>query len=142
LGEFEVSIACKLYRSRTAEGWEFVALDFDDDEEVADYGTAGWKGPPLELVFTDVVISIKKRFLGEKESSCFSIGLIFDAEFDMRREPFVAQCEDASEKARAWSTTGISESVVGRRIGRVLDGLLQFAMPAGTGARHAVLLLA
>ncbi len=78
----------------TAEGWEFVALDFDDEEEVADYGTADWKGPPLEVVFTDIVISIKKRFLGEKESSCFTIGLIFDAEFDMGREPLVAQRED------------------------------------------------
>ena len=73
------------------------------------------------------MISIKKRFLGEKESSCFTIGLTFDAQFDMAREPSVAQCEDASEKARAWSTTGISELVVGRRIGRALDGLLQFA---------------
>ena len=42
-------ICVNWYRGRTAEGWEFVALDFDDEEEVADYGTADWKAPRLRL---------------------------------------------------------------------------------------------
>ena len=38
------------YRNRTADGWEFVAID----HKVADYGTADWKGRPLEVVFADI----------------------------------------------------------------------------------------
>ena len=86
------------YRSRTAENWEFVGLDY----KVTDYGTADWKGRPLEVVFIDVLISMKNRLLGENQSSCFTLGLIFDAEFQMPREPFGKKCEEAAEPLRAW----------------------------------------
>ena len=86
------------YRSRTADGWEFVALD----HKVADYGTAVWKDRPLEVVFADIAISMKNRLLGDNKTFCFGLGLIFDAEFQMYREPFEADCENASEPARAW----------------------------------------
>jgi hypothetical protein len=86
------------YRSRTADGWEFVALD----HKVADYGTADWKGRPLEVVFADISISMKNRLLGENKTFCFSLGLIFDAEFQMYRDPFEKECEDAAEPSRVW----------------------------------------
>jgi hypothetical protein len=86
------------YRNRTADGWEFVAID----QQVTDYGTADWKGRPLDVVFTDISISMKNRLLGEKKTSCFSLGLIFDAEFQMYREPLEAECENAAEPSRVW----------------------------------------
>ena len=86
------------YRSRTAENWEFVGLD----HKVTDYGTADWKGRPLEVVFTDIFISMKNRLLGENQTSCYTLGLIFDAEFQMAREPFEEKCEDAAEPSRDW----------------------------------------
>lgn len=84
-------------------GWEFVALD----DQVSDYGTVDWKGRPLETAFANVLISMKNRILGEKKKFCWSLGIIFDAEFDMRREPFEEQgasesCPDNSEKLRRW----------------------------------------
>ena len=91
------------YHSLTAKGWEFAALDFAvDHAEVADYGTAAWKGRPLETVVTDILISMKNNFLGKKESTCFRLGLIFDPEFHMYREPFEKECEDAAEPLQAW----------------------------------------
>jgi hypothetical protein len=91
------------YRSRTAGGWEVVAVDFAfNHEEVADYGTADWEGRPLETVFTNIDIWTKNRLLGKKESSCWKLGLIFDAEYRMYREPFAMECENASEPSRAW----------------------------------------
>jgi hypothetical protein len=82
----------------TSEGWEFVALD----SKASDYGTADWKGRPLEVVFTNVSILMKNRLLGENKTFCFSLGLIFDGEFQMYREPIEARCEDAAEPARVW----------------------------------------
>ena len=45
---------------------------------------------------------MKNRLLGERRSFCFSLGLISDAEFQMYREPFEAECENAPEPTRAW----------------------------------------
>ena len=81
-----------------ADGWEYVALD----DQIADYGTADWKGRPLEVVFTDVSISMKNRLLGENKKFCFSLGLIFDEEFQMYREPFETECVNAAEPSRVW----------------------------------------
>ena len=53
-------------------------------------------------MFTDVSISMKNRLLGENKKFCFSLGLIFDAEFQMYREPIEEDCEKASEPSRAW----------------------------------------
>lgn len=69
---------------------------------IADYGTADWKGRQLEVVFTDISVSMKNRVLGQKENSCFSLGLIFDAEFQVYREPFVEECESAAQPMKAW----------------------------------------
>ena len=98
MGEIDVPTLASWYRDRTADGWEYVALDY----QITDYGTADWKGRPLEVVFTDVSISMKNRLLGENKKFCFSLGLIFDAEFEMYREPFEAPCENASEPSRKW----------------------------------------
>jgi hypothetical protein len=57
---------------------------------------------PLEVVFADISISMKNRLLGENKTFCFSLGLIFDAEFQIYREPFEMACENASGPARAW----------------------------------------
>ena len=45
---------------------------------------------------------MKNRLLGENQRSCFTLGLIFDAEFQMPREPFGKKCEEAAEPLRAW----------------------------------------
>ena len=87
------------YRDRTADGWEF---DGALDDKIADYGTADWKGRPLEVVFADISISMKNRLLGEKKTFCWSLGLIFDAEFQMLRDPLEAECENAAEPSLVW----------------------------------------
>jgi len=46
---------------------------------------------------------MKNRSLGENKTFCFSLGLIFDAEFQVYREPIeTLRCEDAAEPSRAW----------------------------------------
>ncbi len=72
------------------------------DDKIADYGTADWKGRPLEVVFADISISMKNRLLGEKKTFCWSLGLIFDAEFQMLRDPLEAECENAAEPSLVW----------------------------------------
>jgi hypothetical protein len=67
------------FHSRTADGWEFVAID----QPVTDYGTADWKGRPLEVVFTDVSISMRNRLLGENRTFCFTLGLILTRSSDV-----------------------------------------------------------
>ena len=57
-------------------------------QAISDYGTANWKDRPLDVVVTDVSIEMKNRLLGEKKTSCFRLGLIFDTEYAMRRDPF------------------------------------------------------
>jgi hypothetical protein len=86
------------YRGRIAEGWEFVALN----HKITDFGTADWKSRQLEVVFAEFSIAMKHRVLGVHETPCFSLGLIFDAEFQMYREPFVENCQDAAKPSRAW----------------------------------------
>ena len=91
----------RMYRDHIIDGWEYVALD----SEITDYGTADWKGRQLEMVFTDVAITMKNRILGEYKKLCFSAALIFDEEFKMRRDPleeFNPNCEQASDLPRAW----------------------------------------
>ena len=87
------------YRDQIVDGWEYVALD----HQITNYGTADWKRRPLEVVFTDVSISMKNRLLGENKKFCFRLGLIFDTEFQKYREPFEANCGVAPELARQWS---------------------------------------
>jgi hypothetical protein len=88
------------YRDSIADGWEYVALD----DQVADYGTVDWKkSRRLEAEFANVFISMKNRLLGENKKFCWSLGLIFDAEFQMHRKPFFEEiCENASEPSREW----------------------------------------
>jgi hypothetical protein len=80
------------YRESTADGWEYVSAN----NAITDFGTADWKDRPLEVVVTDISIEMKNRLLGEKKTTCFRLGLIFDAEFQMHREPFVTKCDDES----------------------------------------------
>ncbi len=80
------------YNDRKLDGWEFVAISHVID----DFGTADWKGRSLEAVITDVSIEMKNRLLGENQTTCFRMGVVFDAEFNMHREPVVADCNDQS----------------------------------------------
>ncbi len=98
LVDWEFPDLANWYRGQTAEGWEFVGLDY----EIADYGNAVWQGRTLEAILTDVTIQMKNRLLGERKNYCFRLGLISDAEFQMYREPFEAECENAPEPTRAW----------------------------------------
>jgi len=45
---------------------------------------------------------MRNRLLGENRTFCFTLGLIFDAEFQMYRDPFEKECEDATEPSRVW----------------------------------------
>jgi hypothetical protein len=98
--EFRFSVQTR-YRNHRTDGWEYVDLD----NNITDYGTADWKGRQLEMVFTDVSITMKNRILGEYKKLCFSLALIFDEEFKMLRDPleeFNPDCNQASDPTRTW----------------------------------------
>ena len=97
------------YRKSTADGWEYVSAD----SAISDFGTVNWKGRPLEVVITDVSIEMRNRLLGEKKTTCFRLGLIFDAEFKMHREPFVTNCDQSSgeewKQARGFQSEWVAQ---------------------------------
>ena len=98
------------YRTSTADGWEYVSAN----DAITDFGTVDWKGRPLEVVVTDVSIEMKNRLLGENKATCFRLGLIFDVEFQMYREPLLTKCDDESsgqdwKQARGFKSEWIAQ---------------------------------
>ena len=97
------------YRESTADGWEYVSAN----SAISDFGTVNWKGRPLEVAITDVSIEMKNCLLGEKKTTCFRLGLIFDAEFKMHREPFVTSCDQSSgedwKQARGFQSEWVAQ---------------------------------
>ncbi len=76
-----------------ADHWELE----DINSEVADFGTATFKGRELETVVARVTVDLKNRLLGEYQKRCYLFGRINDAEFAMVREPFVIACDDIGD---------------------------------------------
>lgn len=64
------------------------------DTALHDYGTAEFKGRPLELAFAVTTIKTRNRILGEYRETCFITGFISDTEFEMAREPFSTPCNN------------------------------------------------
>ena len=98
------------YRGDTDDGWEYVSAN----SSISDFGTANWKSRPLEVVVTDISIEMKNRLLGENKVRCFRLGLIFDAEFQMHREPLVTECTNDSttkdwEQARGFKSSWVAQ---------------------------------
>ena len=98
------------YRESTEDGWEYVSAN----STISVFGTGDWKGRPLEVVVMDVSIEMKNRLLGEKKTTCFRLGLIFDAEFQMYREPLLTKCDDESsgqdwKQARGFKSEWIAQ---------------------------------
>ncbi len=67
-----------------------------------DYGTAGWMGRQLEAVVIEVVVNTFNRPMGARNTECFLLGYLIDAEFEMRRDPVFAQCSDAGGFVQDW----------------------------------------
>ncbi len=86
-----------LFRDDLGDRWEKMS----ENAELADYGTADWKGRSLETVFSRVSIRLKNRILGDYKERCYVFGQINDTEFNVTREHVVLPCDDAADLA-AW----------------------------------------
>lgn len=86
------------YAEQNLDGWELISVS----ASVRDYGTSVWKARALETIFSDIVVVMKNKTLGENRSYCYSLSVIFDGEFDMVREPTEASCDVAAGVQDAW----------------------------------------
>lgn len=80
------------------DGWEFAPID----GEIIDYGTASWKDRRSEVILARFEILSTNRVLGENKRSCFVIGYLIDAEFQMLRDPLEATCDQAQPIVSEW----------------------------------------
>src|SRR5262249_17827806 len=76
--------------SRFADQWE----TYNVNSDVADFGTVQWEGRPLDAIIVRSLVQQKNRILGRYDDRCFLFGVVFDSEFSMKRDPFVADCKD------------------------------------------------
>lgn len=77
------------YAELRSDSWEFMTLE----TSMADYGTAEYKGRPLEAAFANSRIRLRNRVLGEYKDLCFTTGFINDTEFGVEREPLGISCD-------------------------------------------------
>lgn len=87
------------FRGYLGDEWEKMS----ENSEVADYGTADWKGRTLDAAFTRVTIRLKNRILGDYRDLCFVFGQIDDPEFNTTREHIGVPCDDNADLA-SWKT--------------------------------------
>lgn len=81
-----------------SDGWEFAPIE----GEIVDYGTASWKDRRSEVIIGRFEIPSSNRVLGETKRSCFVIGYLIDAEFQMLRDPLEATCDQAPPIVADW----------------------------------------
>ena len=77
---------------RLGNQWE----TYNVSSAVADFGTVQWERRPLDAIIVKTVVMQKNRILGKYDTTCFMFGVVDDAEFQMRREPFAVDCNDVS----------------------------------------------
>ncbi len=87
------------FREDLGDRWEKLS----ENQELADYGMADWKGRSLETVFSRVSIRLKNRILGDYKDRCYLFGQINDTEFDATRDHVVLPCDDRADLV-AWQT--------------------------------------
>jgi hypothetical protein len=80
-------------RGRFVDRWE----TFNVSSDVADFGAMQWHGRPLDAVVVKTVVQQKNRILGKYEDRCYLFGFVNDDEFDMLRDSFSIDCNDAAE---------------------------------------------
>jgi hypothetical protein len=68
-----------------------------------DFGTVDWNGRDLDAVIVKTVVQQKNRVLGQYSRDCFLFEIVDDAEFAMRRDPFVVDCEDPAGLVKKWT---------------------------------------
>ena len=74
------------------EGWEFSSSNV----VINDYGLGNYRDRIIETFITDINFTLKNRVLGEYDPRCARVAIINDKEFDMLREPELAECEPGS----------------------------------------------
>ena len=85
------------FRNDLGDRWEKMS----ENNTLADYGVADWKGRSLETVFSRVDIRLRNTIRGEYKDRCYVFGQINDTEFNATREPVVLPCDDGADLA-AW----------------------------------------
>jgi uncharacterized protein len=88
-------------KGRFIDRWE----TFNVTSDVADFGAIQWHGRPLDAIVVKTIVQQKNRILGKYEERCYLFGFINDDEFDMLRDSFSIDCDDASD-FKEWKTGG------------------------------------
>ncbi len=86
------------YTSQLQNHWELVSIE----SSVRDFGSAKWKDRKLEAAFTETHVTMKNKILGETKDYCWILGGIDDAEYQMERETFATQCDQADGTLSNW----------------------------------------
>jgi len=81
------------YADQRVKGWEFESTV----HAPLDYGVATWRGRQVESITAQIKVLMKNRALGEYSNTCWNVGYLLDAEFNMNRESFAARCENPAE---------------------------------------------
>jgi len=86
------------YQQQGRDGWEFVQAKVD----VADFGSSKWKERTLDATQVTLNVEMKNSVLGENKTFCYNLGLIFDDEYHLAREPVEAECNGATASFAEW----------------------------------------
>jgi hypothetical protein len=78
---------------RFADQWE----TFNVSSDVADFGGVQWENRTLDAVIVKTIVHQKNRILGRYEDRCYFFGFVADDEFDMLRDSFAVDCDDAPD---------------------------------------------
>jgi hypothetical protein len=81
------------YAKLKEDRWEFMEVR----TTTLDYGTAEFKGRPLETAFAESRTRLRNRDLGAYKDLCIVTGYMDDTEFGMKREPIGVPCEDSAQ---------------------------------------------
>jgi len=82
------------YEEQRSDRWEFMSIE----TQILDYGTALYKGRPIETALATSRIRMRNRIKGEYQDVCYVTGHINDAEFGVWRGPFGEQCDEVGPK--------------------------------------------
>jgi hypothetical protein len=69
--------------------------------ELVDYGTSLWSDRRLEIGLVEVTLELSNSLRGERDSHCLLLGLFFDDEFGLLRDPVETLC-DRSQDVISW----------------------------------------
>jgi hypothetical protein len=86
------------FKQLTRDRWELESKSY----EVEDFGDSDWKSRKVEAVIVRTELVLQNRPLGRRDTVCFLLGAIVDAEFSYLRDPITLPCKDSEEEVKRW----------------------------------------